>query len=298
MELAASWSSVDVVVDVEVDVEVEVDGAVVPAVETGADGGVVLAAAEVAATPDVVASGEVASSATHAVNAAQATTNRSESPPEDHGAMTVPPGCSAETPRLQCLDARRREYDAIVIGAGPNGLVAATTLARAGLRVLVVEAAATPGGGCRTAELTEPGFRHDVCSAIHPFAVASPALRALPLEAHGLRWIQPDVPLAHPLAGGAAVLHRSRRRHGGRARRRRCGVAPADGAVHVGRNAVRRRPAVAAVDPPAPGRPGPLRPHRHPPGNERRPRPVADGARRRRSSPGWPPTPSCRSTAP
>ena len=100
-------------------------------------------------------------------------------------------------------------HEAIVIGAGPNGLVAATTLARAGLRVLVLEAAATPGGGCRTAELTEPGFRHDVCSGIHPFAVASPALRSLPLEAHGLRWIHPDVPLAHPLAGEAAVLHRS-----------------------------------------------------------------------------------------
>jgi phytoene dehydrogenase-like protein len=101
------------------------------------------------------------------------------------------------------------EYDAVVIGSGPNGLVGAITLAQAGHRVIVFEATATPGGGCRTAELTEPGFRHDVCSAIHPLGIGSPALRALPLEQHGVRWIQPGVPLAHPLPAGAAILHRS-----------------------------------------------------------------------------------------
>src|SRR4051812_40262531 len=104
---------------------------------------------------------------------------------------------------------RRSEYDVLVIGAGPNGLVGAITLARAGRKVLVLEAGPTPGGGCRTAELTLPGFRHDVCSAIHPLGVASPALRDLPLEAYGVRWVQPRAPLAHPLAGGAVMLHRS-----------------------------------------------------------------------------------------
>jgi phytoene dehydrogenase-like protein len=99
--------------------------------------------------------------------------------------------------------------DAIVVGAGPNGLAAAIALARAGRSVRVLEAAPEIGGGTRTQELTLPGFRHDVCSAIHPLALASPALRTLPLEAHGLRFIQPDLQLAHPLDGGrAAALHR------------------------------------------------------------------------------------------
>ena len=104
---------------------------------------------------------------------------------------------------------------AVVVGAGPNGLVAAITLARAGWDVTVFEAAARPGGGTRTEELTLPGVLHDVCSAIHPLAVGSPAFREiadsdLPLREHGLEWIQSDVPLAHPLDGGrAAVLHRS-----------------------------------------------------------------------------------------
>lgn len=105
---------------------------------------------------------------------------------------------------------RSTEYDAIVVGAGPNGLVAAVTLALAGRRVLVVEAATTAGGGTRSAELTRPGFVHDVCSAVHPLALASPAIRDLPLTDHGLEWIHPDVPLAHPLDGGrSALLHHS-----------------------------------------------------------------------------------------
>ena len=104
--------------------------------------------------------------------------------------------------------------DAIVVGAGPNGLMAAVVLARAGRRVTVLEAADVAGGGTRSAELIRPGSVHDVCSAIHPLALASPAFRALAdeglLDAHGLDWIHPTVPVAHPLDGGrAAVLHRS-----------------------------------------------------------------------------------------
>jgi phytoene dehydrogenase-like protein len=106
--------------------------------------------------------------------------------------------------------AERTEVDAVVVGAGPNGLVAAVTLARAGLRVHVYEAAPGVGGGARTAELTLPGFRHDVCSAVHPLGLGSPALRALPLHEHGLTWVQPPLPMAHPfLDGTAAVLGRS-----------------------------------------------------------------------------------------
>ncbi len=99
-------------------------------------------------------------------------------------------------------------YDAVVVGAGPNGLAAATTIAQAGRSVLVIEAAPTVGGGTRSAELTLPGFVHDVCSAIHPLGAASPYLSTLPLARHGLRWLEPEVPLAHPLdGGGAALLH-------------------------------------------------------------------------------------------
>jgi phytoene dehydrogenase-like protein len=101
-------------------------------------------------------------------------------------------------------------YDAVVVGAGPNGLAAAVTLARAGRSVLVVEAADTVGGGCRSAELTLPGFVHDVCSAVHPFGAASPYFADMPLGEHGLEWVHPDAPLAHPLDdGAAAVLERS-----------------------------------------------------------------------------------------
>lgn len=100
--------------------------------------------------------------------------------------------------------------DAAVVGAGPNGLTAAITLARAGVSVRVYESASTVGGGARTDERTLPGFRHDPCSAVHPMAAGSPALRALPLERYGLEWVQPDLPLAHPLPdGSAATLQRS-----------------------------------------------------------------------------------------
>lgn len=100
--------------------------------------------------------------------------------------------------------------DAVVVGAGPNGLAAAIEIARAGRSVVVLEAAATPGGGCRSAELTLPGFVHDVCSAIHPLAVASPFLRSVPLERLGARVVHPEVPLAQPLDGArAAILRRS-----------------------------------------------------------------------------------------
>ena len=98
------------------------------------------------------------------------------------------------------------QYDAIIVGAGPNGLAAAITLARAGCSVLVREAASTVGGGTRSAELTLPGFVHDVCSAIHPLGLASPFFRTLPLAEFGLEWIQPPAPLAHPLDGGAVVI--------------------------------------------------------------------------------------------
>jgi phytoene dehydrogenase-like protein len=97
-------------------------------------------------------------------------------------------------------------YDAIVVGSGPNGLAAAATLARAGRSVLVVEAADRLGGGARSAERTLPGFVHDVCSAIHPLGLGSPFFRSLPLAEHGLEWIQPELPLAHPLDDGSAVV--------------------------------------------------------------------------------------------
>ena len=93
-----------------------------------------------------------------------------------------------------------------MIGAGPNGLAAAITLAQAGRSVVVYEAEATPGGGVRSAELTCPGYVHDVCSAVYPLAVGSPFLRQLPLERHGLEWIHPPAPLAHPLDDGTAVI--------------------------------------------------------------------------------------------
>jgi phytoene dehydrogenase-like protein len=100
----------------------------------------------------------------------------------------------------------RYDYDAIVIGAGPNGLAAAITLAQAGCSVLVLEAADTIGGGSRSAALTLPGFVHDVCAAIHSLGVSSPFFRSLPLADYGLEWVYPPASLAHPLDDGSAVL--------------------------------------------------------------------------------------------
>ena len=98
--------------------------------------------------------------------------------------------------------------DAVVIGAGPNGLAAAVRLARAGASVTVLEGADEVGGGTRSAELTLPGFVHDRCSAVHPLGVLSPYLRTLPLDEHGLRWLRPPASIAHPLDDGPAVLLR------------------------------------------------------------------------------------------
>src|SRR5271154_6415011 len=97
-------------------------------------------------------------------------------------------------------------YDSVVVGSGPNGLAAAITLAQAGRSVLVLEAEPTIGGGMRSAELTLPGFIHDICAAVVPLALASPFFRTLPLPKYGLAFIHPDAPLAHPLDDGTAVI--------------------------------------------------------------------------------------------
>jgi phytoene dehydrogenase-like protein len=119
-------------------------------------------------------------------------------------------GLYASSIPLEALDRMPESYDAIVIGAGPNGLAAAIALARADLAVLVIEARESVGGGTRSAALTLPGFMHDVCSAIHPLAAASPFFCSLPLESFGLEFVHPEIALAHPLDGGrAALMHRS-----------------------------------------------------------------------------------------
>ena len=144
--------------------------------------------------------------------------------------------------------------DAVVVGAGPNGLAAAIALARAGRSVRVFEAAETVGGGSRSAELTLPGFVHDVCSAVHPHPLASPFLRELPLAEHGLELVQPELPLAHPLDdGGAVASHRSIDATAD-------SIGGADGAAYralagpLVRDAEKLLPAIL----------GPLRPTRHP----------------------------------
>ena len=98
-----------------------------------------------------------------------------------------------------------KRADAIVVGSGPNGLAAALTLARAGVTVEVYEAASSPGGGCRTEELTLPGFLHDVCSAVHPLLAASPFFRRTDLTEAGVKLLTPTVAFAHPLDGGRAA---------------------------------------------------------------------------------------------
>ena len=101
-------------------------------------------------------------------------------------------------------------YDAVVVGAGPNGLSAAIVLAQAGKSVLVVEAKETVGGGMRSDELTLPGFVHDVCSTAYPLGAGSPFFSSLPLAEHGLEWVHPTAPVTHPLdEGTTAVMHRS-----------------------------------------------------------------------------------------
>lgn len=99
-----------------------------------------------------------------------------------------------------------KKYDVVVIGSGPNGLAAAIVLAQHQLDVLVLEGSSSIGGGTQTHELTLPGFKHDLCSAVHPLGVLSPYLKTLPLENHGLEWLYPKVSVAHPLDDGPAVL--------------------------------------------------------------------------------------------
>ena len=102
------------------------------------------------------------------------------------------------------------KYDVVVVGSGPNGLAAAIIMLQKGFSVAVVEAQSTAGGGCRSAELTLPGYIHDVCSSVHPLGFGSPFFRTLPLKEHGLEWLEPAAPFAHPFDGGKAIIvHRS-----------------------------------------------------------------------------------------
>ena len=124
--------------------------------------------------------------------------------------MSTPTTTRIATELLQSAIPNPQSAGAVVVGSGPNGLAAAITLAQAGKRVLVLEARDKIGGGCRSAELTLPGFVHDICSAIHPGAVNSPFMRSLPLAEYGLEWIYSPLALAHPFDDGtAAVLTRS-----------------------------------------------------------------------------------------
>jgi phytoene dehydrogenase-like protein len=145
------------------------------------------------------------------------------------------------------------ELDAVVVGAGPNGLAAAVALAQQGFCVQVLEAHAQVGGGTRTAELTLPGFHHDVCSAVHPLGELSPFFSSLPLEQHGLSWAHPALSVAHPLDDGSCVtLERSVAGTAqGLGRDGRAYTRLMDGFVHVG------KPLLADLL-------GPLRIPRHP----------------------------------
>jgi len=104
------------------------------------------------------------------------------------------------------MQPQKRDYDAVVVGSGPNGLAAAILMQQQGLQVLLVEGKDTIGGGMRTAELTLPGFKHDICSAIHPMAAGSPFFKTLPLQRYGLEWLHPEIDAAHPLDDGTAAL--------------------------------------------------------------------------------------------
>ncbi len=122
-------------------------------------------------------------------------------------------GCAAFACRPRALPkqcdiplAVEGEFDAVVIGSGPNGLAAAVALAQSGASTLLIEGADELGGGTRTAELTLPGFRHDVCSAVHTMGILSPYFRTLPLAEHGLEWVKPAASVAHPLDDGPAVM--------------------------------------------------------------------------------------------
>ncbi len=99
----------------------------------------------------------------------------------------------------------KKDFDAVVVGSGPNGLAAAITLQQAGLSVLIIEAKDKIGGGLRTEEITIPGFRHDLCSAVHPLGACSPFFQSLPLEDFGLKFLYPEIPLAHPFDDGTAI---------------------------------------------------------------------------------------------
>ena len=98
-----------------------------------------------------------------------------------------------------------KDYDIVIVGSGPNGLSAAILLQQAGLKTILLEAESTVGGGMRSAELTLPGFTHDICSAIHPLAAGSPFLTSLPLEKFGLEFIAPGIAAAHPFDDGSAA---------------------------------------------------------------------------------------------
>jgi phytoene dehydrogenase-like protein len=159
-------------------------------------------------------------------------------------------GWAVEDARLADL----RGCDAVVVGAGPNGLAAAIALARAGRSVTVLEGADTVGGGSRSAALTLPGFLHDTCAAVHPHPLASPFLRELPLADHGLELVHPTTPLAHPLdAADAVLLERSVEE-----------TAWSVGGADVVAYCRLLRPLVRNADKLLPELLGPLRPPRHP----------------------------------